>query len=152
LIMFSQNSTMIKTEAGYRINLSKSAELDRLYEKYGQTVLVKITAPATPGTEQQNRAAHALLTEYYRTGMHSAPDGTTLAEFKTQMKCQYGPVSTVEYKGSVYMVPKSWSEYSKAERMIFLDGLISEIHQSGANVDPRIQEILAGMEEIKEQP
>jgi hypothetical protein len=43
---------------------------------------------------------------------------------------------------------KSWSDYTKRERMSTMDGLISEMHQVGVN-SPKFFEILEGMEKIK---
>jgi hypothetical protein len=145
--MFSQNIAPVVTDQGLRFTFELEGEIKKLYEKYGGMVNVKIGAPSEPGTEEQNRAMHALLSAYYVTGMHSAPEGYTLAEFKIFMKLQYGPSSEIEYKGQAVKVPKSWAEYSKRERMDFIDALISEIHQSGAYAESeKIREIISGME------
>lgn len=124
-----------------------SPALTKIMLLYGK-VNIKITKPTSPGTEEQNRAMHALLMEYYKTGLHSAPEGTTLAEFKIFMKIEYGPCYECEYKGHQIKAPKSWADYSKDERRDFIDGLISEIHQSCAySESDRIQEIIEGMEQ-----
>lgn len=105
-----------------------------------------------PGTENQNRAMHALLTEYYKTGMHSAPEGYTLPMFKVYMKLQYGPDAyEMEFKGKSIMVPKSWSNYTKRERMVFIDGLLAEIFQTVRPLTWKLQEIIQGMEYGKEE-
>jgi hypothetical protein len=124
-----------------------SAELNDLYKRYGGMVNVKISKPEAKGTEEQNRAMHSLLTEYYKSGYHSAPEGYTLAQFKIWMKLQYGPVYDMYIDGKDIKVPKSWSDYSKQERSDFIDGLVSEVKQSGAYNDfVKIREILDGME------
>jgi hypothetical protein len=131
---------------GWHIVISGEPELDKLARKYDGMVNVKISRPSEQGTEEQNRAMHALLAEYYKTGVHSAPEGSTLADFKNYMKLQYGVVQEIEVNGEKYKLLKSWSEYDKMERTAFIDGLISEIEQSGASVEWKIQEILAGMQ------
>jgi len=121
-------------------------ELGVLAAKYGCEVNIKISRPVKPGTEEQNRAMHALLTAYYVTGLHSAPEGYTLDAFKIYMKLRYGPVYQIEIEGQNVRVPKSWSDYDKDERRNFIDGLISEINQSGAfSASDKIREIILGM-------
>jgi len=145
--MISQLLTMVKSGDGYKVEIPASSEADKLFLKTGGLVAVTIKKPENPGTEAQNRAAHSLMQAYYQTGMHSSPDGTTFSEFRVRMKCEYGPVTTVSAKGITYMVPKSWADYTKEQRMGFIDGLISEIHQSGAYTESdKIREIIQGME------
>lgn len=150
--MFNRNVTMLKSVFGYVIRVEEREadnELDDLFEKHGGLVNVKITKPSSPGTEEQNRAAHALLTAFYISGYASIPENCTLAEFKIRKKLEFGPVYEFEHKGQMVQVPKSWSEYSKQERCDFIDGLIAEITQSGAlAASPKLQEILAGMETV----
>jgi hypothetical protein len=98
------------------------------------------------GTDEQNRAMHALLNEYYKTGLHSAPDGYTLAEFKVYMKLQYGPEAyKMEFDGHEILVPKSWSHYTKNERKEFIDMLLAEILQTVSPLPKKMQEIIGGM-------
>jgi hypothetical protein len=143
--MIQQNATLNKEGRSYFIKLS-SPELEELYLKFQGLVSVKIGKPDKPGTNEQNRAMHSLLSAYYTTGMHSAPEGYTLSQFKVFMKLQYGPVYEMEHKGQLIKIPKSWSDYSKQERVEFIDGLISEINQSGAYAESeKIREIIEGM-------
>jgi hypothetical protein len=122
-------------------------EMTKLCFKTGNLVNIKISKPETPGTDRQNKAAHALLTAYYITGLHSMPEGTP-EDFKNYMKCQYGVKYEVEIKGQKYTVLKSWADYSREERMTFIDGLISEIHQSGAYAESeKIREIINGFKQ-----
>jgi len=130
--------------------LEEAEKLSGLIKKYGCVLHVKIAKPISPGTEAQNNAMHALLTEYYKTGMHNSPEGTTLAEFKNIMKAQYGPQIIIDHKGEKYKILKSWADYTKQERTDFIEGLLSEIHQSGAYTESiKIQEIILGMEALK---
>lgn len=145
--MFSRNLTITKFENDYLLQFN-APELDSLVTKHKGIVTVKITAPQSAGTDEQNRAMHGLLMEYYKTGMHSSPENTTLEEFKVFMKMSYGPVYSIPFKGGIASVPKSWSDYTKEERSAMIDGLISEIHQSGAYTSSaKLREIIDGMAE-----
>ncbi len=148
--MISRNVELTKINSSVFDIRIISHELEDIYKNHSGWCNVKITKPEAKGTEAQNRAMHALLTEYYITGFSSAPEGCTLVEFKIFMKLQYGPVYDMHVGVNDYKIPKSWADYSKEERMHFIDGLISEIHQSGAyNHSKRIREIIEGMEAIK---
>ncbi len=135
------------------------------------------------GTQAQNKAFHALITEYYKSGMHSY-DKVDLKQFKKLIKKNlgagfegfaYATVSKIKgvYKPFMYEVEKyldipvnvrkdpdykqmirgklkSWSDYTKKERMKTMDNLISEMHQVGVNTK-KFMEILEGMEEKNER-
>ena len=121
---------------------------------------------ATTGTGAQNRAFHALIAEYFRTGLHSYP-ARSFAEFRDYIKRDLGagfesfvyasPEGIVkvktreeipaEYNNSKYAMGrlKSWADYTLKERRETMDRLISEMNQAGVNT-PKYQEILSGME------
>jgi hypothetical protein len=148
--MINKNVNLLKqTCAGivsYTIGFDDSEQLDFLFNKFGGVVNAKISRPVSPGTEEQNRAMHALMAAYFITGLHSSP-AKNIAEFKLYLKYQYGPCFDFTYNGTQVSVPKSWAKYSKKERRDFIDALISEVTQSGAAVESeKIQEILMGME------
>lgn len=146
--MFNQNVVMFHAGGHEYVIHLKDEVLDDLFTRFGGQVNVKVGKPEAPGTEQQNRAMHALLQEYYITGMHSAPEGCTFADFKIFMKLEHGPSWQLDYKGQQVRVPKSWADYTKQERADFITALISEIHQSGAYAESaKIREIISGMEE-----
>jgi hypothetical protein len=146
--MISQNVRMFQTsQKDFAFYLS-DPELADLMDKHSGMVNVKVSKPVTPGTEEQNRAAHALLTAFYVSGFASIPENCTLAEFKVRKKLEYGPVYEFEHNGQTVRVPKSWADYSKQERTDFLEGLIAEVTQSGAlAASDKLQEILKGMED-----
>lgn len=144
--MFQRNTKLFPDGRGFSI-LVIDPELDSLYKRYKGLVHIRIDRPQTEGTEEQNRAAHALLSAYYATGLHSAPDGTSLEEFKVQKKLDYGPHWDIKFQDKIVPVPKSWADFTKLERSHFIDSLISEIIQVGAGTDKKIMEILTGMEE-----
>jgi hypothetical protein len=145
--MITRNVELVKiNQSVFDIRII-STELEDLYKKHDGWCNVKISRPESKGTEEQNRAMHSLLTEYYKTGFSSSPEGCTLAEFKVFMKLQFGPVYDFHVDCKNIKVPKSWADYSKQERHDFIDGLISEIHQSGAyNHSDKIRQIIEGME------
>ncbi len=133
------------------------------------------------GTQAQNKAFHALITEYYKSGMHSY-DKVDLVQFKKLIKKNLGVgfesfiYVTISHSHGVYIpiihdakiyddIPervrkdpdhrqtirgklKSWSDYTKKERMKTMDNLISEMHQVGVNTK-KFMEILEGLEEKK---
>lgn len=145
--MISRNVTPEKVGIDQYVIRISDNELSRLCYKYG-VVNMKLGPPMKPGTGAQNKAMHSLLTEYYKTGLHSAPEGSTIIEFKDYMKYLYGISRKIVIDGKDTILLKSWADYSMSERREFIDGLISEIHQSGAYVDSlEIQEIIKGMEE-----
>ena len=144
--MFSQNCKIVKDGNGYIIRVG-GHDLDRLFERHKGNVHVEITKPVSEGTDEQNRAFHALIQAYYLTGMHSAPDGSTLEDFKIHIKWLYGPRWTKEIKGEKFVILKSWGDYNKTERCDMIDAVINEIHQAGAYAESeKIREIIAGME------
>lgn len=143
--MINQNM-VLKKEGNQFVFRLDGPEIESLFNKHGGAVNVKVSKPVSPGTDEQNRAFHSLLTEYYKTGLHSAPEGYTLAEFKNFMKIQYGPHTFIDVGEAKYRVLKSWADYTKHERMAALDGLISEVNQSGAYAESeKIREIIGGL-------
>lgn len=121
---------------------------------------------AASGTSAQNRAAHSLMAEYFRTGLHSYP-AKTFAEFRDYIKRDLGAgfesfvyacpegvkkVKTreeipAEYNNAKFAMGrlKSWSDYTVKQRTETIDRLISEMDQAGVNT-PKYQEIRKGME------
>jgi len=129
------------------------------------------------GTQAQNKAFHALLTEYYKSGQHNY-DAVDFAEFKKQIKKHLGAgfesfiyveidYSTFGTKPKIMDaktfqdIPieirqdpdmkqvirgklKSWSDYSKKERMKTMDILIKEMLQVGVS-SKKFDEILEGI-------
>lgn len=131
--------------------------------------------PAFDGTSAQNRAFHALLSEYWRSGCHSYAAGS-FDQFKDFIKRDLGAgfdsyvciirrehgYSWAEYKSREEIDQdivardsdgrpmirgklKSWSDYTKSQRRNTIDNLIAEMHQAGVNTK-KFHEILQGME------
>lgn len=129
---------------------------------------------AAEGSLEQNKAFHALVHEYFRSGCHSY-QAKNFDEFRNQIKRKLGAgfeafVYAVLENGrpvikdartyesipeSVRADPdlkllvrgrlKSWSDYTKKERIKTIDRLISEMHQSGVQTK-KFEEIQSGME------
>jgi hypothetical protein len=123
---------------------------------------------AETGTAAQNKAFHALIAEYWRTGMHSY-NVKTFDQFRDMIKRDLGAgfesFIYADYTGmhkvqTVEEIPagidrrfilgklKSWADYTKKERRESLDRLIAEMEQAGVN-SRKYQEIIAGMNENK---
>ena len=120
------------------------------YRKYivNGKVHITISKPKTEKTLQQLRAVHSLLTAFFLSGMHSAPDWVVSADlFKLYCKISFGVCFDVVKDGVSIRVPKSFSDYTKVEQMEFIDALISTIEQAGASGEKKINEILTGMKE-----
>ena len=146
--MINQNGRLTSVDIlAHRFSIEISdPELSKLNYKYGGVVNVKISKPVSPGSEEQNRAAHSLMGALFDTGMHSSP-ALTPGEFKLWCKIQFGPCMDWQYEGHPVKVPKSWADYAKQERAEFITRLLDYIDRIGAMADRKIQEILAGMDE-----
>ena len=129
---------------------------------------------AATGTQAQNKAFHALVSEYFVSGCFSY-QANTLDDFRNCIKRSLGAgfeayvYATVEGGHAVIHdakrwddVPqairedperaqfvrgrlKSWSAYTKRQRMDTLDKLIAEMRQTGVN-SRHFAEIIEGME------
>ncbi|GHU09863.1 hypothetical protein FACS1894151_08520 [Spirochaetia bacterium] len=111
--------------------------------------------PVDNPTNRQNRAFHALLQEYWRSGCHSY-HAINFAHFRELIKLYLGAGAekfrrtvnndgTPCKTGAVDYRVKSWSAYSKKERTEAIDRLIAEMHQAGVQTN-KFYEILEGME------
>lgn len=131
---------------------------------------------ASNGTEAQGKAFHALVGEYFKSGL-SKYQATTFEELKNCVKRSLGAgfeayvYATME-NGKIVIkdaktqddIPreiwdspdrfklvrgrlKSWADYTKKERRETMDRLISEMHQVGVQTK-KFYEILEGMEAL----
>lgn len=129
--------------------------------------------PLAHGTQAQNRAFHALLQEYYTSGLYSYPV-KTFGEFRDCVKRDLGagfeayiyidveghkrksketPLDVMEHNGERYVWGKlkSWSDYTKRERKEAIDRLLAEMLQAGVS-SRKFHEIVQGMEGIWNEP
>ena len=119
---------------------------------------------ATTGTSAQNRAFHALVQEYWRSGAHSY-NAQTFAQFRDVIKRDLGAgFESYIYASSEGIkrvktreeIPdgtpmrdilgklKSWTDYTQKERRETMDRLIAEMETACVNT-AKYREILAGM-------
>jgi len=112
--------------------------------------------PINAGTGEQNRAFHALVQEYWASGVHSY-NAKNFVHFRELIKLYLGVgsekyYSLVDDQGKPTAEPilswriKSWANYSKKERTETVSRLIAEMIQAGVNT-PKFTEILRGMEQ-----
>jgi hypothetical protein len=112
--------------------------------------------PAAEGTDAQNKTFHALLQCYWTSGCHSY-GAQSFEHFRALIKLYLGAGTEKFYNlanadgtpcpyGRTDFRLKSWADYSKKERRMTIDNLISEMTQVGVN-DKHFDEILRGMEE-----
>jgi len=111
--------------------------------------------PASEGTNQQNKAFHALCQEYWRSGQHSY-NAKNFLHFRELCKLYLGAGAEQYYslvgddgkavdKPVVRWRVKSWARYSKKERKEAIDRIIAEMIQAGVNTR-KFEEILQGLE------
>jgi len=108
------------------------------------------------GTNEQNRAFHALIQEYWASGAHSY-NAKNFGHFRELIKFNLGAgaeryYSLVDSEGKpseprILWRIKSWANYSKRERTETIDRLIAEMIQAGINTN-KFNEILRGMEGV----
>ena len=121
---------------------------------------------ATTGTIEKNKAFHALVCEYWKSGEHSY-NVANFEQFRDVIKLNLGAgaecfvyatpdgiqkAKTLEEIPAEYREPKycliklkSWTDYTKTERTSTIDKLIAEMHQAGVQT-AKFYEILKGME------
>ena len=147
--------TIIITEDGY-IAEGKQPEVGKRY----------YLTDAESGTEAQNKAFHALVQEYFKSGAFSY-DAKTYQELKGFIKRDLGAgferyiYATDEgikktanldeipkkYRNANYVIGqlKSWSKYSKKERRETMDALIAQMLLVGVQTK-KFNEIMTGVE------
>ena len=124
--------------------------------KVGKTYSVEL---ADEGTDRQNKAFHSLLQCYWTSGFHSY-NARSYEHFRALIKLYLGAGTEKFYnlvnedgtpcpKGRPDYRLKSWTDYTKKERQLTIDNLISEMVQVGINEknNRRFGEIIKGMEE-----
>jgi len=121
-------------------------------------VTIKMTLPTRWGTDQQNRAFHALLGEFWKSGLssyESYDDMKDTIKLRIAGADEYifidnGKVRHVksldEVKGRYAEVPKSWADFTVEQRRDAIDEVIREATVAGIN-SKKWGEILQGMED-----
>lgn len=121
-------------------------------------VTIKITLPTRWGTDQQNRAFHALLGEYWKSGLSSYESYDDMKDtiklriagadeyiFIDNGKVRHAK-SLDDVKGRYAEVPKSWADFTLEQRRDAIDEVIREAVMAGVN-SRKWDEIITGMQE-----
>lgn len=119
----------------------KDAVLKEAVERYNGYVHIEISRVRKPKSIQQNNLFHALITEYYISGLHSCDSWQGL---KNQMKYQLGEgfIQTLTLAdGEKYGILKSLADYSMSELSRLTDNVISDMIMVGVN-SKKFDEIL----------
>ena len=138
--------------------------LFELYEKaekkHGGYVTISIELPKKPGSEEQNRAWHALIGEYWKSGCSSYD---CYEDMRDSLKLRIAGAKEYIWldedgmqhtttrvddipQGSYYVaIPKSWTDFTKGDRKEMIDMTIDEMIASGVN-SRKFDEIIQGME------
>ena len=129
-------------------------------KKSGGYITVQISQPKKVGTDSQNRAFHALLGEFWSSGLSSYE---SYEDLKDSIKLKVaGPDEFIFIKdgkvrrsktlegveGRYAEVPKSWADFTRDERKEAIDWVIKEANLAGIN-SKKWDEIIKGMMEDK---
>jgi hypothetical protein len=129
-------------------------------KKSGGYITVQISQPKKVGTDKQNRAFHALIGEFWVSGLSSYE---SYEDLKDSIKLKVaGPDEFIFIKdgkvrrsktlegveGRYAEVPKSWSDFTRDERKEAIDWVIKEAQMAGIN-SKKWDEIIKGMMEDK---
>lgn len=126
--------------------------------KYGGYVNVELSLPHKIGSEEQNRAWHSLIREYWLSGCSSYQ---SYEDMRDSLKLKVGGAKEYIYltdkqhtvksideipKGNKYVeIPKSWTDFTRDERKEMIDFTIREMIEAGVN-SKKFDEIILGME------
>ena len=114
-------------------------------KKSGGYITVQISQPKKVGTDEQNRAFHALLGEYWISGLSSYESYEDLRD-SIKLKVA-GPDEFIYIKdgkvrrsktlegveGRYAEVPKSWADFTLDERTLAIDLVSKEANLAGVN-------------------
>jgi hypothetical protein len=132
--------------------------LDTAKSKYGGYVTLELSLPHKIGSEEQNRAWHSLIREYWLSGCSSYQ---SYEDMRDSLKLKVGGAKEYIYltdrqhtvkslsdipKNAPYIeICKSWTDFTKDERAEMIDFTIKEMIEAGVN-SRKFDEILSGME------
>lgn len=121
-------------------------------------VTIKMTLPERAGTDQQNKAFHALLGEYWKSGLSSYESYDDMKDtiklriagadeyiFIDNGKVRHAK-SLEGVKGRYAEVPKSWTDFTLEQRRDAIDEVIREATMAGVT-SKKWDEIITGMME-----
>lgn len=149
--MVCNNAVVEWVDDHYRITLppdkqkEKNDLLRQAVEKYNGYIHIEISKVKKPKSIEQNNLFHAILGEYFLSGLHSY---STWDELKANLKYRYGGRIQVGYKmkeGAKVVVLKSVGDYNTEELWVLTDSTIKEALIAGLDTK-KFHKIL---EEIK---
>lgn len=165
-ISFTIHKDTIKFKIPDRFEKQINSLFSRAAEKNGGYITVSFSLPRRKGTDEQNRAFHALLGEYYISNLHSFK---CYEDMRDYFKILAGGAKEYLYldiengvmiqhtckrlddipSGCVWAkIPKSWTEFSREERTLAIQLVITEGFNAGMNSDKWF-EIIGGLEDGK---
>lgn len=119
---------------------------------------VKTSLPERVGTDQQNRAFHTLLGEYWKSGLSSYESYDDMKDtiklriagadeyiFIDNGKVRHAK-NLEDVKGRYAEVPKSWTDFTLEQRRDAIDEVIREAIMAGVN-SKKWDEIITGMQD-----
>jgi hypothetical protein len=130
----------------FSLDSADTQELVAMLYKFNDLANIKISRPKDSKTYRQLKTAYALTTAFYLSGYASMPDKCTAEKYRWLKKRDYGPCFEVDYKGQIVPTPYSFADYSKEQMMGYIDSILAEIKNAGAEADKEIQKIIIGME------
>lgn len=145
--MTCNNAKAVYVDGHYSLTIpddkqsEKNEVLKEAVEKYNGYVHIEISRVRKPKSIQQNNLFHALITEYYISGLHSCNSWQAL---KNQMKYQFGEgfVQTLTLAdGEKYGILKSLADYSMSELSRLTDNVIADMLIVGVD-STKFKEIL----------
>ncbi len=156
--------TIDRHDLSFPISDKYKHQIDNLYEradkKNGGYVTVALSLPRRCGTDEQNRAFHALINEFFLSGYSSFD---SVFEMRNYYKLLSGgadyyiwfddkggrhSAELIEHipKGALYVeVPKSWTKFTREQRANAIDLVMKEGFNAGVNTQ-HWDEIIQGME------
>ncbi len=140
---------IIREDGTVLITIGHMEGLDQYLRSLKSSLVgVEFSKPCKEGSENQNRAFHSLLAEWWSMGTHSAPEHvTTLPIFKEWVKATHAPPSCKTLLDEYTCYLKSWAKYNKEERIATITAVVASILQCG-ELSSKMDEILKGMEEL----
>jgi len=155
--------TLDRKDLSFPVEQRYKYQLDLLFKRADKKsngfVTIELSLPKRIGTDSQNKAFHALLNEYYISGQGSYSNYEDMRDsFKVRaagasgyIYLQSGKQHTCNLlenipKNAQYVeIPKSWTDFTRAEREMAIKLLIAEGYEAGMN-SKHWDEIIEGME------
>jgi len=130
-------------------------------KKTGGYITVTVELPKQPGSEEQNRAWHSLIQEYWKSGCGSYDSFEDLRDqlklricgakeyiYLTDRQHTVTRIDDIPPSVPYIAVPKSWRDFDKSDRKDMIDTTIQEMMEAGVNTR-KFEQILMGLQAEK---